>query len=39
MSEYSPIWPASMIAEFKKHDRNGDGVITPEEHLATLKEE
>jgi hypothetical protein len=38
MSEYSSVWSSSTIAEFKRHDRNGDGVITPEEHLTALGE-
>lgn len=29
-------WPADKMEEFKKHDRNGDGIITLEEAMRTV---
>lgn len=37
MSEFAREWPAEKLAEFKRYDRNGDGIITPRECLAGMK--
>jgi hypothetical protein len=31
MNEYSRTWSKSTVAEFRKYDRNDDGIITPKE--------
>jgi hypothetical protein len=31
MSEYTRSWSSRMVAEFRRHDLNDDGVITPKE--------
>jgi hypothetical protein len=37
MAEYSRSgWSDSMAEEFAKHDRNGDGIVTPEECLKAM---
>jgi len=35
MSEFSSKWSDSTVEEFRRHDRNDDGVITPKEALST----
>ncbi len=35
MSEWTTQWTDSAVNEFSKHDRNGDGVITPSEALRS----
>lgn len=35
MSEWTSQWSDSAVNEFSKHDRNGDGVITPSEALRS----
>jgi hypothetical protein len=31
MSEYSRSWSSRLVAEFRRYDANGDGIITPKE--------
>jgi len=33
MSEFAAAWTESTAADFMKHDRDGDGIITPDEAL------
>ncbi len=35
MWEYADDWTAGLVAEFRYHDENHDGVITPAEAIAT----
>ncbi|NQT40836.1 MAG: hypothetical protein HQ581_25295, partial [Planctomycetes bacterium] len=38
MREYADEWSAELVAEFRYHDENHDGVITPAEAIATPAE-
>jgi len=37
MAEYSGTWSTELIAEFESFDLNGDGLITPQECLAGVR--
>lgn len=36
MAEYSSVWSEQTVAEFVRHDLNGDGFVTPTECLEAL---
>lgn len=37
MSEYASEWPESKVKEFLTLDKNGDGVVTPAECVASVE--